>query len=59
MRRTLRKTLGFIDSQCKADFTNERKAIIGFLKRDPTLTDDEVIESMQSEREHLEMQQKI
>ena len=55
MRRTLRKTLGFIDSQCKADFTNERKAIIGFLKRDPTLTDDEVIESMQSEREHLEM----
>ena len=36
--------LGFIDSQCKADFNTERMAIIGFLKRDPTLTEDEVME---------------
>ena len=58
-RRSLRRALGFIDSQCKAEFVNERKAIIGFLKRDPTLTEDELIESQEIERDHLKLQQEI
>lgn len=55
VRQNLRKVLVFIDSQCKAEFINERKAIIGFLKRDETLTQDEIVEAQKQEREQLEL----
>ena len=55
VRRSLRQVLGFIDSQCKAEFVNERKAIIDFLKRDPTLTEDEIMESEEAEVNQLKL----
>lgn len=55
VRQNLRKVLVYIDSQCKAEFINERKAIIGFLKRDETLTQDEIVEAQKQEREQLEL----
>ena len=59
VRQNLRKVLVYIDSQCKAEFINERKAIIGFLKRDETLTQDEIVEAQKQEREQLELQSEI
>ena len=59
VRKNLRRTLGFVDSQIKADFIGERKAIIGFLKRDPTLTEDEITESLEAERSQMELQKQI
>ena len=39
--------------------TAERKAIIGFLRRDPTLTEDERIEIIENEKQHLKLQKEI
>lgn len=59
IRKSVRKVLGFVDSQCKAEFVNERKAVIGFLRRDPTLTEDEIVESEHVESEQQRLQQEI
>ena len=59
MRRSLRKVLGFVDSQCKAEFVNERKAVIAILRRDPTLTEDEIVESIEAENEQIRLQEEI
>jgi hypothetical protein len=40
----LRAVLFMLEDQCKAEFSKERLKIIELIQRDPTLTEDDVVQ---------------